>query len=132
MNDRLTKEEMYMAIAEIVSRRSTCNRLQVGTVITDRDMANILSIGYNGNYKGGPNECDTDIPGLCGDIHSEINALIKCPQQEGRVMFLTDSPCLPCAKAIINAGIETVYFRNEYRVSDGIDLLKEKISVRKL
>lgn len=130
---RITKEQMYMEIAGVISKRSTCSRLQVGSVITDASMKNILSIGYNGNYAGGPDHCDTEEAGLCGCIHSEINAIIKCPSVEDRVMFITDSPCVTCAKTIVNSGIKIVYYRREYRVKDGLRLLKKaKVKVIKI
>lgn len=116
---------MFMEIAFIVSKRSTCLRLQVGTVITDSEMLNILAIGYNGNYSGGPNVCDSDVPGSCGCVHSEINALIKPNSARERIMFITDSPCEVCAKAIINSGIKKVHYKNEYRITKGLKLLRK-------
>ena len=128
---RITKEEMFMRITTLISQRSTCSRLRVGTIITNRDMTNIISMGYNGNYTGGPNECDHDEPGNCGCIHSEINALIKC-QSRPEVMFVTQSPCLNCAKSIINSGITSLYYGNDYRKNDGLKLLSSKLRVIKL
>ena len=124
---RLTREEMYMRIAEIVSERSTCDRLSVGTVIVDIIHPGTFRIGYNGNYRGGPNKCDRDEKGNCGCIHSEINALIK--QGYGEELFVTHSPCEDCAKAIINSGIKKVYYRNPYRDQTGIKLL-EKVGIK--
>lgn len=95
-------------------------------------MTNMVSMGYNGNYAGGPNGCDGDEPGKCGCLHAEINALVKNRYGEGKVAFVTDAPCINCAKAMINAGIEVVYYRNDYRLTEGIDLLKEKIKVIKI
>ena len=122
---RMSREEMYMHMAEIASRRSTCNRLQVGTIITDGEMKNILSLGWNGNYAGGPNQCDKKDSGGCMDIHSEVNALVKCPFERNRKIFITDSPCLMCAKLMINSSIEMVYYRRKYRDSSGLKLLKK-------
>jgi len=120
---RLSKEELMMGIAELVSKRSTCSRLQVGSVITDSTMKEIISYGYNGNYSGGPNECDSDEIGNCGCIHSEINSLIKA-KQRGEIIFITFAPCLMCAKAIINSGIKKVYYKKDYRNKSGLNLLK--------
>ena len=71
--------EVYMRMAEDLAKRSTCVRLQVGTVVTDARLQNVLGIGYNGNARGLPNQCDSSVPGQCGCIHSEVNALIKAP-----------------------------------------------------
>ncbi|MFA5394991.1 MAG: deaminase [Methanogenium sp.] len=134
MSDRITKEEMFMKIAEIVSMRSTCKRLNVGAVITDSSMLYILSIGYNGNYAGGPNTCDTDEPGACGCIHAEINALVKADNRiKDKILFTTNMPCKNCAKLIINSGFSKVFYRHEYRLPDGVDLLKQSnIEVHKI
>jgi hypothetical protein len=71
--------EVYMRMAEDLAKRSTCRRLSVGTVITDSEMENVVAIGYNGNARGFPNDCDSPTPGACGCIHSEMNALTKAP-----------------------------------------------------
>ena len=64
-------------MAEEQAKRSTCAWLQVGTVITDGDQEHVVSIGYNGNARGFSNQCDTDIPGAWGCIHSEQNVVVK-------------------------------------------------------
>src|SRR3989442_15005021 len=64
--DRIPLEEVYMRMAEELAKRSTCARLQVGTVITTPDLTQVLGIGYNGNARGLPNRCDTNEPGKCG------------------------------------------------------------------
>src|SRR5215469_8692359 len=114
--DRIPLEEVYMRMAEELSKRSTCARLQVGTVITTPDLTQVLGIGYNGNARGLPNRCDTTTPGACGCIHSEQNALIKAGAQlPGKVMFVSASPCVMCAKMAINANVGRVYYRQAYR-----------------
>jgi deoxycytidylate deaminase len=75
--DRIPLEEVYMRMAEELAKRSTCARLQVGTVIATPDLTQVLGIGYNGNARGLANRCDSSIPGACGCLHSEQNALIK-------------------------------------------------------
>lgn len=133
IHKRISKEEAYMKIAEIMAKRSSCELLQVGSVILDKKLKEILAIGYNGNYAGGPNRCDKIRHGACGCIHSEINALIKSHRGERYCIFLTDSPCLVCAKAIINSGIKRVYFRRRYRNPEGLKLLnKVKIKIKQL
>lgn len=123
--DRIPLYEVYMRMAEDLAKRSTCVRLQVGTVITDALLENVLAIGYNGNAKGLPNRCDSSVPGQCGCIHSEMNALVKAPGAvKDKALFVTDSPCVMCAKLMINSGITHVFFRRPYRDPSGIELLE--------
>jgi len=131
---RINKEELIMRIAEVVSERSTCKRLKVGSVLICNEMIQIKGYGYNGNYKGGPNKCDTNEPGNCGCIHSEVNCLIKAfNRQENDILFITDSPCLNCAKIIINSNIKKVYYRNDYRDNKGLKLLiNNNIKIKKV
>ena len=115
-----------MRMAEELAKRSTCTRLQVGTVITDAQLENVLGIGYNGNARGLPNRCDSTVPANCGCIHSEVNALIKAPGAvKDKVMFVTNSPCVMCAKLIINSGVTHVFYRTQYRDPTGVELLSE-------
>jgi len=122
--DRIPLYEVYMRMAEELAKRSTCARLQVGTVVTDARLENVLAIGYNGNARGLPNRCDSTVPGQCGCIHSEVNALIKAPGAvKDKVVFVSNSPCVMCAKLIINSGVTHVFFRRVYRDPSGIELL---------
>ncbi len=122
--ERIPLYEVYMRVAEELGKRSTCSRLQVGTVVTDARLENVLAIGYNGNARGLPNRCDSTVPGQCGCIHSEVNALIKAPGAiKDKVVFASSSPCLMCAKLIINSGVTHVYFRHAYRDPSGVELL---------
>lgn len=123
--DRPPLYEVYMRMAEELALRSTCSRLQVGTVITDPTLENVVAIGYNGNARGFPNECDSDVPGACGCIHSEMNALVKAPGQlRDKVAFVTASPCVMCAKLIVQANVSHVFYREAYRKRDGLDVLE--------
>ncbi len=123
--DRIPLYEVYMRMAEELAKRSTCARLQVGTVITDARLENVVAIGYNGNARGLPNRCDSTVPGSCGCIHSEINALVKAPGGiRDKVVFLTDSPCVACTKAMINSGVTHVFYRRKYRDPSGVELLQ--------
>src|SRR5216684_7427754 len=124
--DRIPLEEVYMRMAEELAKRSTCARLQVGSVITTGDLTQVLGIGYNGNARGLPNRCDSDQPGNCGCIHSEQNALIKAGAQlPGKVMFVSASPCVMCAKMIINTNVARVYYREAYRDPAGLNVLRQ-------
>jgi dCMP deaminase len=122
--ERVPLFEVYMRMAEELAKRSTCSRLQVGTVVTDASLENVLAIGYNGNARGLPNRCDSTVPGQCGCIHSEVNALIKAPGAvKDKVVFVTNSPCVMCAKLIINSGVTHVFYRHAYRDPSGAELL---------
>jgi dCMP deaminase len=118
--------EVYMRMAEELAKRSTCARLQVGTVITDPQLENVVAIGYNGNVRGFPNRCDSPEPGKCGCIHSEQNALVKAPgQMRDKVAFVTASPCVACAKLMVQANVGFVFYRGAYRDPAGLDVLRQ-------
>lgn len=122
--NRIPLYEVYMRMAEELAKRSTCARLQVGTVVTDAMLENVVAIGYNGNAKGLPNKCDSSVPGNCGCIHSEVNALVKAPGgMRDKVVFVTDSPCVICGKLMINSGVTHVFYRRPYRDPTGVELL---------
>jgi dCMP deaminase len=122
--ERIPLYEVYMRMAEELAKRSTCSRLQVGTVVTDAKLENVVAIGYNGNARGLPNRCDSTVPGNCGCIHSEMNALVKAPGIiKDKVVFVTDSPCVACAKLMINSGVSHVFYRRPYRDPSGVELL---------
>ncbi len=119
-------ESIYMSLAGTLAHRSTCVRLQVGTVITSTDYRKVLAVGYNGNATGLPNCCDRDEPGNCGCLHSEENAVINCdaPRTVEKVVFVTHLPCVQCAKRLINLGnVKAVYYQNEYRIKDSLVVL---------
>ena len=117
--------EVYMRMAEELAKRSTCSRLQVGTVLTDRALEHVIANGYNGNVRGFPNRCDSDEAGRCGCIHSEMNALVKAPGDlPEKVAFITASPCVMCAKLMIQAKVSHVFYRNAYRDDAGLDVLE--------
>jgi dCMP deaminase len=121
-------ETIYLQLARTLANRSTCHRLQVGTVITSTDYRKVLAVGYNGNATGLANKCDRAEPGNCGCLHSEENAVINCdsPRQVEKIAFVTHLPCTACAKRLINLGnVTKVYYGEEYRLRDSLDLLKE-------
>ena len=83
-----------MGFAELLSKRSTCARLQVGCIVTSEDGQRIYSYGYNGNARKFPNKCDSTEPGKCGCIHAEANALIKVGVPDAKkVLYVTTMPC---------------------------------------
>lgn len=120
-------QTIYMELARTLARRSTCLRLQVGTVITSTDFRKVLAVGYNGNATGLHNGCDREEPGNCGCLHSEENAVINCdsPRFIEKIAFVTHLPCVACAKRLINLGnVKAVYYGEEYRLKDSIQLLE--------
>ncbi len=128
-------DEVWMATALIISKRSYDPRYQVGTIVVSNDNTQVLAVGYNGNYAGGPNEVESTDPGESGMIHAEINALLKLDYNnpKKKVMYVTLSPCRMCAKAIVNSGIDEVVYKEEYRDSSGLDVLRSaNIKVRKI
>lgn len=118
--------ETWMAITRTIAERSYDPRLKVGAIVVSDDNARLLALGYNGNYRGGPNVPDSVDPGQSGFIHAEVNALVKCDYNFNRkkIMYLTHSPCLACAKLIVNANISEVIYDTEYRDLSGVNLLQ--------
>ena len=126
----------YLRMAQIWSENSYCTRRQVGALIVKDQM--IISDGYNGTPSGFPNVCE-DENGVTHPyvLHAEANAITKIARSgnnsEGATLYVTDSPCIECSKLIIQAGIKHVVYAREYRLTDGIDLLKRAgITVTKL
>lgn len=116
---------MFMEMAIAVAKRSTCYRLNVGAIVVANNRA--VSVGYNGSPPGAPHCRGHECPGKhhCHEtIHAEINALAYIPR--GVIaddMYVTDSPCSACAKAIRESGISRLFFQKPYRITDGLDLL---------
>lgn len=123
---RPTWPETWMTIAHAVSQRSYDPRLKVGAIVVSEDNTQMLSVGYNGNYKGGPHQHESTTPGDSGFIHAEVNALVKCDYTfpKRKHMYVTHSPCRSCSKLIINAEISRVIYDVEYRDVSGLDLLR--------
>lgn len=128
---RPTFETIFLRNAFDLAERSTCRRLNVGCVVLTHDFRRTLSFGYNGNAHGLENDCDSDEPGKCGCIHAEANAVVKCADHHARkVVVCTDSPCVACAKLLIQlGGVERVVYNREYRIRDGLALL-ERLGIR--
>lgn len=122
---RPSRDEMFMQLAHVVAYRSTCQRAHVGAIITNMDGTSIKSMGYNGNARGLPDGCDTTTPGLCGCLHAEENALLKAPYGPPLTMFTTASPCLACAKRILNSSVRRIVWDQPYRDNAGLVLLTE-------
>lgn len=128
-------DEIYMDLAQSLARRSTCARARVGCVVVSGDNHQVLSVGYNGNAKGFPNECDSEEPGNCGCIHAEQNLLVKMDYNAPvwKKLYVTQAPCKMCAKLLVNAGVDEVVYDQEYRLPDGPKILRlHGIVVRKI
>lgn len=125
---RPSKQDMYMSMAKVAAQRSTCIRFSVGAIITDAEMANVIAVGYNGPPKRTRHGChgDAKIPGGCGCLHAEVNALLKAPfTRDEQTLFVTLSPCINCASLLLNSRVTTVYYADAYRDTGGIQLLRE-------
>lgn len=119
-------DQIWSDFSKLISERSYDPRTKVGAVIVTEDNTQVLSVGYNGNHRGGANSVDSAEPGLSGFIHAEVNALVKMDYNnpKKKVMYVTHSPCVACAKLIINANIYEVKYLEAYRDTSGIELLK--------
>ena len=116
----------WMDVARTIALRSHDPRLQVGAIIVSDDNTRVLSVGYNGNYAGGPNKPESLEPGQSGFLHAELNCILKCDYNfsKKKIMYVTHSPCRTCAKIIVNAGISKVIYDLKYRDLSGLDILR--------
>jgi dCMP deaminase len=127
-NEKQHKFDMrYLRMARIWAQNSYCQRRQVGALVVKNGM--IISDGYNGTPSGFENICEDDNnvtkPYV---LHAEANAITKLARSnnnsDGATIYITASPCIECAKLIIQAGIKRVVYGEQYRLTDGVDLLK--------
>ncbi len=120
-------DKRYLRMATIWAENSYCRRRKVGAIIVKDQM--IISDGYNGTPAGFENVCE-DEGGVTKPyvLHAEANAITKVARSnnssEGSTLYVTASPCLECAKLIIQSGIRRVVFNEFYRLADGIDLMR--------
>lgn len=128
---KMTKQELldhrYLRMAAIWAENSYCKRRQVGCLIVKEKM--IISDGYNGTPTGFENDCETeDNRSKPYVLHAEANAITKVAKSnnssDGATLYVTDSPCIECSKLIIQCGIKRVVYAREYRLTDGVDLLR--------
>ena len=120
-------DNRYMEMAAVWAKNSYCKRLQVGALIVKNKM--IISDGYNGTPSGFENICEDETGATKPYVlHAEANAITKVAKSgnssDGATLYVTASPCLECSKLIIQSGIRRVVYRDEYRLTDGIDLLR--------
>lgn len=126
-NKQHTIDCRYLRMARIWAENSYCRRRQVGAIIVNDSM--IISDGFNGTPSGFENVCEGE-DGLTKPyvLHAEANAISKVARSnnssEGSTLYVTASPCMECAKLIIQAGIKRVVYNENYRITDGVDLLR--------
>ena len=117
----------YLRMAHIWAENSYCHRRQVGALVVKDKM--IISDGYNGTPSGFENVCE-DENGITKPyvLHAEANAITKLARSsnnsDGSTLYVTSSPCIECAKLIIQSGIQRVVYSEKYRIQDGIELLQ--------
>lgn len=141
---RITRELMFLRVAEVVALRGTCSRAQVGAVLV-RDNR-IISIGYNGAPAGMPH-CDHETLRVGSEggkylrdakstssgceiaVHAETNAIMYAARSgtitDASEMYSTHEPCLRCAQLILTAGVRSVMYLHDYRLKEGSDLLRQ-------
>jgi dCMP deaminase len=124
---QLAIDKRYLRMARIWASNSYCDRRKVGALLVKDKM--IISDGYNGTPSGFENKCEDE-----NDItktyvlHAEANAITKVAKSnnssDGSTLYITTSPCIECAKLIIQAGITRVVYEEKYRITNGLDLLE--------
>ena len=120
-------DQRYLEMARIWAQNSYCQRRQVGALVVKSGM--IISDGYNGTPSGFENICEDD-NGVTKPyvLHAEANAITKLARSsnnsDGATIYITASPCIECAKLIIQSGIKRVVYGEKYRLMDGIELLE--------
>ncbi len=126
-NKQFLLDQRYLRMARIWAENSYCKRRQVGALVVKDHM--IISDGYNGTPSGFPNVCEEDNKTLPYVLHAEANAITKLARSnnnsDGATLYVTAAPCIECAKLIIQSGIKRVIYGEEYRLADGLDLLRQ-------
>ena len=128
LQKQIILDKRYLSMASIWAENSYCKRRKVGALIVKDKM--IISDGYNGTPSGFKNECEdknnTTFPYV---LHAEANAITKVAKSNnssaGATLYVTTSPCIECAKLIIQSGINRVIFSEKYHNEDGLSLLKK-------
>ncbi len=120
-------DKSYLKMAHVWAENSYCKRRKVGALIVKNRM--IISDGYNGTPSGFENVCEDETDTTKQYVlHAEANAITKVAKSnnssEGATLYVTDSPCVECSKLIIQAGISRVVYDREYRITDGLALLR--------
>lgn len=118
---RISRPVMFMEMADVAAKRSTCFRLNVGAILTQDD--NIVSIGYNGTPPGEPHCSGNTCPGRNGCTltwHAEANAINRCRvalTSGFNCLYVTDSPCPDCSELMLANNVRRLFFRKLYRLN---------------
>lgn len=133
-------DKYYIKVAQLCAKNSYAIKLQVGAIIVKDGQ--IMSDGFNGTPCGFENKCevksmDGSLHTLSYVLHAESNAILKCAKYgrptNGSTLYITHSPCIECAKLIIQAGIVRVVYLDVYKTIDGIVILRKSgINVEKI
>ncbi len=128
MDKQTLLDSRYLRMAQIWAENSYCERRKVGALLVKDQM--IISDGYNGTPSGFENCCeDEDFVSKPYVLHAEANAITKIARSHnssaGATLYVTTSPCIECAKLIIQSGIKRVVYGEQYRMADGIELLQK-------
>lgn len=124
--NRITRDELYLSMCDLIAQRSTCQRLGVACVITSID-GKVLSTGYNGPPKNSPHcteeHCDINVS-CKRALHAEINAIGYCAAVgisiQGGILYCSYAPCLSCAQAIVASGLYKVVYSYKFRDDSGL------------
>lgn len=127
MDKQAKVDRLYMRMARIWAENSYCERRKVGALLVKNQM--IISDGYNGTPSGFENHCeDENNVSKPYVLHAEANAITKVARSNnssnGATLYVTASPCIECAKLIIQAGIKRVVYGEKYRLMDGVELIE--------
>lgn len=131
---RLSRDEYYLQMLDLVALRSTCSRRCVGAIIVD-SKGRVLSTGYNGVPVGFVHCIDEPCRGACDDpgdssrclaVHAEINAMLQCPRiNDAYTIYVSCTPCFSCAKMICNTSIKRIVTIEKYSDQEGAIILSE-------
>lgn len=121
-------DERYLRMARVWAENSYCERRRVGALLVKEQA--IISDGYNGTPSGFENICEDENNRTKPYVlHAEANAITKVAKSnnssQDSTLYVTTSPCIECAKLIIQAGIKRVVYSENYRCTDGVDLLRQ-------
>jgi dCMP deaminase len=131
----MVTNHQYMDIASVISESSYSKRKKVGAILVKDNR--IISIGYNGTPSGFENSCEEDNVTKEEVLHAESNCISKCAKSNesslNSDLYVTMSPCIECAKLIIQSGIKRVFYREKYIETKGLELLqKAKIEINEI
>lgn len=125
---KISDNQFYGSLVTDISKRSYSKRKQVGALaVRDND---IIAYGFNGTPKGFDNCCEDENNVTKPEVlHAELNLICKCAKSgkslDGASLYITLSPCIDCAKLIVQCGIKEVFYIEEYRNIEGIEFLKK-------